>query len=463
MSLILDYTHSLAGSIGATHGLTDAEVDTLVAKFPKYHESIEELRSAGESSFFDLPHQDTKPIKDLIKAHKGKWESVVVVGMGGAAITPLTLVHSLIHEQWNTLTAKARKNGPLLYAIDNLDPHGLTDLTEVIDPKKTLFLVVSRTGNTAETNAIFMWLEAWLKKKSGKDAVSKQVLCFTDPSSPLAAAVGTHKGLVVPLPDNLQDRLAWLGPHSLFLAGLCNLDVDALIAGAQDMDKRCRHDRAVENPAYMHSLIQYLLTRKRRKTIHAMMTFSRRLASVSDWYSHHLSVSLGKMLNRKGKAVHVGPGPAYCWGASGCYGQMQLFQEGPFDKVTTFITTNDHGVDIEVPNAHGKVDGLSYLSGKKVSDIISAGYITAAQVITAAGRPNMTITLDAIDEANISGLYYMLALSAVMSAELYGIDPFNQPGVDANKQAIFAQMGRSGFEDKAHTLEAFKITDRKTC
>ena len=235
------------------------------------------------------------------------------------------------------------------------------------------------------------------------------------------------------------------------------------LTGAADMDKRCRHDRAVENPAYMHSLIQYLLTRKRRKTIHAMMTFSKRLASVSDWYSHNLSVSLGKMLNRKGKAVHVGPGPAYCWGASGCYGQMQLFQEGPFDKVTTFITTKDHGVKMAVPNAHGKVDGLSYLAGKEISDIIDAGYVTAAQIITATGRPNMTITLDSIDEASISGLYYMLSLSAVMSAELYGIDPFNQPGIDSNKQAVFAQLGRVGFEDKAHTLEAFKESERKTC
>ena len=155
MSLILDYTHSLAGSIGATHGLTDAEVDTLVAKFPKYHESVEELCANGESAFFDMPYQDVKPVKDLIKQHKGKWESVVVVGMGGSAVCPMTLVQSLTHERWNELTVKARKNGPRVYAIDNLDPKSVTDLFDVLDPKKTLFLVVSRSGNTAETNAIF--------------------------------------------------------------------------------------------------------------------------------------------------------------------------------------------------------------------------------------------------------------------------------------------------------------------
>ena len=136
MSLILDYTHSLAGSIGATHGLTDAEVDTLVAKFPKYHESVEELRANGESAFFEMPYQDLKPVKELIKKHKGKWESVVVVGMGGAAVTPLTLVRSIIHERWNELPVKGRKNAPRLYEIDNLDPKSITDLVDVLTSRK---------------------------------------------------------------------------------------------------------------------------------------------------------------------------------------------------------------------------------------------------------------------------------------------------------------------------------------
>jgi glucose-6-phosphate isomerase len=219
----------------------------------------------------------------------------------------------------------------------------------------------------------------------------------------------------------------------------------------------------LENPAYMHSLIHYLLTRKRRKTIHAMMAFSKRLYHVVDWYSHLLSVSLGKMLNRKGKAVHVGPGPAQCVGASGCYGQMQLFQEGPFDKVTTFITTKDHGIDHEIPKAWPKVGDLDYLSGASMSDIIAHGYTAAAQVITAAGRPNMTMILDDVSEGSVASLYWTLQLSAVMSSELYGIDAFNQPGVDSNKQAVFAQLGRAGFEDKAAMLDTFKTSERRTC
>ena len=215
------------------------------------------------------------------------------------------------------------------------------------------------------------------------------------------------------------------------------------------MDERTRHDRATENPAYMHSLIHYLLTRKRRKTIHATMAFSNRLLGLVDWYSHLLAVSLGKMLNKKGKAVHVGPSPAQCAGPAGSYGQMQLYQEGPFDKVTTFITVEDHGTNLEVPNTFADDDEFGYLTGATSDQLLDQSYIGAAYTITSTGRPNMSIHLKGVDEQAVGNLAYMLMLSTVMSAELYGIDPFDQPGVDANKQAVFAQLGRAGFEDKA--------------
>lgn len=462
-SLILDYTHCLASSIGATHGLTDSEIDTLVAKFPKHHENIEEVRRNGESAFFDLPYQDSKPIKDLVKAHKGV-EAVVVMGIAGAVFAPQALFNSLCHERWNELPAKSRKNAPRILFVSNLDPKSLEELTEAIDPKKTLFLLISKSGNTAEASAMFLWLQAYMKKKAGKTSLQKSLVVATDPEkSPLAEAAAAEKATVLPIPSNLQDRYAVLGPQSLFVAGMAGLDIDALLAGAADMDKRTRHDRALENPAYMHSLIHYLLTRKRRKTIHAMMAFSNRLFQVVDWYSHLLSVSLGKMLNKKGKAVHVGPGPAQCVGPSGCYGQMQLYQEGPFDKVITFITTKDHGADFEVPKAYPKVEGLAYLGGQQASEMIQGGYTAAAQVITAAGRPNMTAVLDDVSEHSVAGLFFMLQLSTVMSAELYGIDAFNQSGVDLNKQGVFAQIGRAGFEDKAETMRAFRESERKTC
>lgn len=463
-SLKLDYTNCLASSIGATHGLTDQEIDTLVAKFPKHHENIEELRASGESAFFDLPYQDLGQLDGLVKQHKGKWENLVVIGTAGATIGVSCISSALCPEHWNLLTATARKKGPRLFVLDNADPQSAADLFTVIDPKKTLFYVVSRSGNTAETNGVFMWLAELLKKKCGKTSLPKQVVIAGDPERPGLLDIAKQEKIpTLDLPPNLSGRFSILHACTLFPAALMGIDHKGLLAGAADMDKRCRHDQAMENPAYMHSLIHYLLTRKRRKTLHATMAFSNRLNGFVDWYSHLLAVSLGKMLNKKGKAVHVGPSPAQACGPAGCYGQMQLYQEGPFDKVTTFITVRDHKAEIEIPDSYGDQEAMAYLGGKNASTIIDQAYIGAAHVITAAGRPNMTIDMDDVSPESLGGLCYMMQLSTVMSAELYGIDAFDQPGVDLNKQSIFAQLGRAGFEDKASLLADYRQREKKTC
>ncbi|NRA36510.1 MAG: hypothetical protein HRU15_00075 [Planctomycetes bacterium] len=461
--LHLDYTNCVSTAIGATHGLTDAEMETLIVKIPKHHENIAELHSNRESGFFDLPEQDLSQIHKLIKTHQNSWDNLVVIGIGGASYGPQSLVGALAPEHRNVLDAKKRV-GPKLFYIDNADPYSIESTLEAIQAKKTLFLLISKSGTTAEAVALYLWLQNFLKENIGKTAISKQLIISTNTnSSPLAELANNEKCEIIAQPHNIGNRFSVLGPSSLFVAGLCGIDIDAVLAGAKSMRERCWHGDARKNPAYMHSLIHYLLTRKRRKTIHATMGFSNRLAGSIQWYNHLLAVSLGKMLNKKGKAVHVGPSPTSCIGPNGLHGQMQLYAEGPFDKVVTFITVKDHGSSIEIPASPSDLEPIAYIGGNKIEDIIDHSYYTAAQTITAAGRPNMTIILDAIDPQSIGGLYYMLQLSTVMSAELYGIDAFDQPGVDANKQGVFAQLGRAGFEDKDEILKAYKTREQKVC
>ncbi len=463
-SLTLDFTNCLASSIGATHGLTDGEIDTLVAKFPKHHESMEEIRNTKESLFFDLPYEDPTPIKDLAKKYTKGFENLVVIGIGGAAEGPRALLGSLLPASWNLLSAKDRRNNPRGFVVSNADPASINDLLGALDLKKTCFQVISRSGATVETMAVTLWLIDLLKTKVGKTAPAKHLVISTNPdSSPLVTVAEADKIPVIDIPANIADRFNTFGPASLFSAALCGIDIDALLAGAQAMDKRCRMDRAMQNPAYMHSLVHYLLTRKRRKTIHAMVAFADRLEIISHWYDHLLAVSLGKMLNKKGKAVHVGPGPASCVGPSACYGQLQLYLEGPYDKVTTFLVTKDHHADITAPVVTKAGEQLDFLSKASLATIIDQAYVGVAQTITASGRPNLTVILDDISPHSIGGLLFMLQLSTVMSAELYGIDPFDQPGIDSNKQAVYAQMGRSGFEDRATALAEYRNRSLRTC
>lgn len=464
MSLSLDYTNCLAEAIGATHGLTKSEVDTLVAKFPKHHENIEEMRSNGESGFFELPYQNTGELKAVLKKHQGKWDDLVVLGMGGSVIAPKSLFTALAHHHYNHLEPKGRKGSPRVFFCSNPDPKAIGDLFDSIDWKRTLFQISSKSGSTVETLAMFMWLLEQLKKKGGKAAVSNQVVITTDrEKSPLAEIARQEKIDLLNVPANLTGRFGVLGNAGLFVAGMCGIDIDALLAGAAAMDKRCRHGDPYNNPAYMHSLVHYLLTRKRRKTIHVMFSFANSLFGVADWYSHLCSVSLGKMLNRKGKAVHVGPSPVAALGTFDQHGQQQLYAEGPFDKVVTFLTVKGNGATVVTPNAFPKVEATAYLGGADFATILDHGYIGAEQQITVSGRPNMAIHLEKVDEGSVGGLYYMLQLSTAMSAELYGIDPFDQPGVEHGKQAEFAQFGRAGFEDLAKRLKEYRSKPRRTC
>ena len=464
MSLSLDFTNCLSESIGATHGLTKSEVDTLVAKFPKHHENIDELRSTGESGFFELPYQDTTELKALIKKHHGHWDNLVVVALGGSALAPQSLFKALVGSQHNLHDAKTRAKAPRVFFLNNPDPKAAQELLEVLDLKKTLFQVVTRSGVTPETMGLTLWLLEILKKKVGKTAPSEQVVFTTEPTkSPFMEIAKQEKISVLQTTLNLTGRYGILGNQSLFLAGMCNLKVDELLKGGADMDKRCRHGDPYKNPAYMHSLVHYLLTRKRRKTMHVMFSFSNRVHAIGEWYNHQCSVSLGKMLNRKGKAVHVGPSPVAAVGAFDGHGQQQLFCEGPFDKVITFVTVKDHGATGTVPAAFPKLEAAAYLKDATFNQLLDYSYWGAEQHVTQAGRPNMTIHLDTVDEAHIGGLVYLLELSTAMSAELYGIDPFDQPGVEHGKAASFAQLGRAGFEDLAKRLKDYKAKPRKSC
>ncbi len=463
MSLTLDYTNCLSEAISPTHGLTKPEVDTLIAKFPKHHENIEEIRRAGESAFFDLPYADIAEVKALIKKHQGRWDNLLIVGIGGSVLTPRSVFTSLCHAQHNLLDAKQRK-GPRVVFLANPDPVVVAQQLDPLDAKKTLVQVVSRSGLTVETQYMTSVVIDWLRRKSGKTAPTAQLIITTErEKSPLLEVAKAEKCDVLPIPANLAGRFSVWGNGTLLMAGLCGLDIEALRAGGAEMDQRCRHGDPLRNPAYMHSLLHYLLTRKRRKTMHATFAFSERLRAPAEWYAHLCSVSLGKMLNRKGKAVHVGPSPVTAVGAFDAHGQHQLFAEGPYDKVVTFITVKDHGPRLAAGALSPKHEAMAFLKDVDGAGILDRAFVCAENHVIAPGRPAMTVTLDRIDERSLAGLYYMLMLSTAMSAELYGIDPFDQPSVEHGKHGLFAQFGRTGFQDLARKLADHRAKPRRTC
>ncbi|GDY13869.1 glucose-6-phosphate isomerase [Planctomycetota bacterium] len=462
MSITLDYTNCLAEAISPTHGLIQSEVKTLIDKIPAHHANLEEQRSNGESGFWELPYQDTSELTALLKKHQGRWDHLVVCGTGGSVLTPRSLFGALAHRHHNELDPKARKGAPKVHFLSSADPLAVSQLLGGLDLKKTLFQVNSRSGSTAEAVAQTLLILEVLKKKAGKTSPSNQLVIVTElEKSPLFELARLEKCDTLHFPANVSGRFSVLGNNTLFMAGLSGISVPALLKGGAAADQQFRHGEANANPGYMHALLHYLLTRKRRKTIHATFPFSERLGHVATWYNHLVAVSLGKMNNRQGKAVHVGPSPESAVGTFDLHGQQQLHSEGPFDKVVTFITVRDHGSTQAVPASPIRSDGLSYVGGADLATLVEQGHLAAEEHLTSSGRPSMNLILDTVDEAHVIGLYHLLMLSAVMSAELYGIDPFDQPSIEHAKAGIFAQTGRSGFEDRAKKLRDYRARPRR--
>jgi glucose-6-phosphate isomerase len=459
MGISLDYTHCLATAIGATHGLLQDELGTMLGKFPTTHHAVERLYTQGASALGSIAQHDPAPVAALVRAHRSAWDDVVVFGSGGSVRTPQAIVRTLTHRHANDLSAKAR-GGPRLHFLAHADPGATADLLEAVDAKRTLFICCSRSGATQDTLALLLVIAAHLKRKAGKSAVAGQLIVVTDPTGPLANWTAAEKAVLLPQPGNLAGRCAVVGPATLLCAGLAGIPITALLAGAAAADKRNRTPDAKTSPAAMHAIIHYVLSRRRRKTVHATWAVPERLGHIANWYRHVLAVSLGKMNNRQGKAVHVGPGPETAVAAGDLHGQLQLYSEGPFDKVVTFLAVRAPPPAVPVPVA--ALPAAQGIAGNDLRHLADHAHRVAEEILTSSGRPTCTLTIDDLDPAHVAGLCHTLLHGVVLSAEFYGVDPFDQPGVDAARAGCWALLGRTGYDDRAKRLADLRAKPRMT-
>ena len=185
-----------------------------------------------------------------------------------------------------------------------------------------------------------------------------------------------------------------------------------------------------------------------------MMPYCDRLAKVGDWYSQLWAESLGKRVDRAGKVVNVGPTPVSALGVTDQHSQIQLYVEGPFDKVITFLAVEERATDLACEAPYRDVGAMEYLRGHTVGELFDAERQGTRVAVTAAGRPNATFLLKNVSATSLGALFFVLETATALSGELYDIDAFNQPGVEAGKTAAYALMGRPGYEDRLREIEA---------
>jgi glucose-6-phosphate isomerase len=236
---------------------------------------------------------------------------------------------------------------------------------------------------------------------------------------------------------------------------LAGVDVAGLLAGAAEMDERCRTEELLLNPAAVHAAVQWLMHVKKQKPISVTFAYSQRLAALGDWYAQLLGESIGKRSSRSGEVVHAGPTPVRALGVTDQHSQVQLYVEGPFDKWFQILAVDAPERTVRVPaGPEQDLEGVSYLYGRTLNDLFAAERDGTRIALTEARRPNATFHFPSITPSTVGQFLQLLEVSVALMGEHYDVDAFDQPGVEAGKLAAYALMGRKGHERRRVEIEA---------
>src|SRR5690242_8344024 len=405
MTLKLDYSNMMIspGGIGG-----DAWRDA-PTKFRAAKSGFAKLSSSGEVGFVDLPHD--APLLDQVAryaaAAKGKYDDVVILGIGGSALGPIALRTALRPSGWNMLDDKARGGFPRLHVLDNVDPETIAALLNRLNFRRSLFIVTSKSGGTAETMSQFLIVHERLK--SEQLDLKDHLVFVTDPRQgalrPLAQRLDVH---ALDIPPNIGGRFSVLTPVGTLPAALIGIDVRSLLAGAGDMAKRCVADDLSKNPAGVYAMLQWMADTQSRKSIAVFMPYSDPLRDFAAWFVQLWAESLGK---HRADGSSVGSTPLPALGATDQHSQVQLFMEGPANKVVAFISVADHGTDLAMPSAFQHVNELGYLGGHTLAELIDIEQRATAGALAKRGRTNLTIHIDRVDAWHVGGLMALFEIA----------------------------------------------------
>jgi glucose-6-phosphate isomerase len=442
MPLSLDYTFMLADAVSggvAPDGLRDAQ-----ATFAAAHAAVMARRTSGELGFFDLPRNRelAASVLEYASGVKGRYRDVVLLGIGGSALGPIALRNALRPPQWNSLPDEARDGLPRLHMLDNVDPVTIAATLERVQLADTLFLVVSKSGGTAETMAQYLIVRARLE--AATLPLTQHLVFVTDPQKGALRPIANTEGIpALDIPANIGGRFSVMSPVGTLPAALIGIDIEAMLAGAGDMVERCATDQLSKNPAGVFATLQWLADTTVGKHIQGLMPYADPLRDMAAWFVQLWAESLGKA---RSASEHVGPTPVPALGATDQHAQVQLFMEGPLDKTITFLAVDTPDRDVTIPGAHGDVPDLAYLGGHSLWELLNTERRATAGALATRGRPSMTIAMPRIDAWHLGALMMLLEVATAYAGSLYGVNAFDQPGVELGKRYTYGMMGRPGFE-----------------
>ncbi len=453
----LDVNPMMAEYVGS-HGITRAELDAKIPALKQAHTAVEAGRGKDMQGWMDLPYNQDSIVAEIEKTAKeirSEFEAFVVLGIGGSALGPAAVQAALNHLHYNELSAEKR-NGPRLYIEDNIDPERMAALMDVIDLNKTCFNVITKSGGTAETMSQYLIVTDALKAVCGDDW-KKHILITTSESKGFLIKIAKREGFkTFFIPDGVGGRFSELCPVGLIAAAVCNIDIRAMLTGARDMDQRCKTDDVFANPALLDAGLMMLAFDK-GANMSVMMPYADSLKLMADWYAQLWAESLGKNVTLDGKPCHCGQTPIKTLGVTDQHSQLQLYTEGPFDKVITFLKVKDFRATTNIPHGCDDIPTIAFLGGKSHNQLIEAERQGTEYALYKAERMCQIIELPEVSAHTIGQLLYFFELVTAYAGALLNINTFNQPGVEESKIAAYAVMG---YDSEVHTAKREEMKNR---
>jgi glucose-6-phosphate isomerase len=452
MTVRLDFGGMLRDAIGGD-GIARGEIDALATRAAQCARALQGQRAAGELPVYELPQQSEalRRISALATAVREEVDTLVVLGIGGSALGSRAILEALPTGQGRVVVA------------DNVDPWSFGALLDSLDLTRTAFNVVSKSGETAATMAQFLIVRDRLLRALGAIDYKSRVIVTTDAEQGSLRQIVNDEGFRdLALPAGVGGRFSVLSAAGLFPAAVAGVRIEDLVAGAAWMDSRLRTESLWENAAHLLAALLYLAETKHGKNVVVLMPYSDRLRAFARWFAQLWAESLAKSSDLEGNPTHSGQTPQPVVGATDQHSQLQLYLQGPPDKVVVFVRVEDHGREIEIPKAYDDLEGVGYLGGKGLGALLNMEQRSTQLALQRHGRMTMTLSVPQLNAFTLGELFFLFEAATVFAAALHRVNSADQPAAEEGRRLTFGLAGRKGWEDRTAEVEEWLASKSST-
>ncbi len=442
--IILDITK-------ASSFLKEGAVESYKQQVNDARRSLEEGTCPGNDflGWLHLPSSVTpefiNEIQSVADTLREKCEVVVVAGIGGSYLGARAVIEAL-GNSFSWLTGN-KKNPTIVFAGNNIGEDYLYELTEYLKDKKFGVINISKSGTTTETALTFRLLKKQCETQRGKDEARDVIVAITDAVKGAARAAATKEGYkTFVIPDNVGGRFSVLTPVGLLPIAIAGFDIKALIQGAADMENATGTDVPFEeNPAALYAAVRNALYAQAGKKIEIMVNYQPKLHFMSEWWKQLYGESEGK----DGKGIF----PASCDFTTDLHSMGQWIQQGERSIFETVLSIENTNHEVLFPNDEENLDGLNFLAGKRVDEVNKMAELGTRLAHVDGGVPNIRLSVPELNEYYIGQLIYFFEIACGISGNVLGVNPFNQPGVEAYKKNMFALLNKPGYEAESKAIQ----------